>query len=85
MNAVFYKAKANKPATTAAPLTNFCAAAPVNLGAGGLVPVELGPPVEPVELATMTKFAQVNLVALAVWMTIDRFPKNVAGPCWVEV
>lgn len=85
-----YKAKATKPATTAAPLINFCTAAPVKVAIGGLIGVALVPPAPPVGvlvafIPTITKLAQVNLVALAVWTTIDRFPKKLAGPGCVEV
>lgn len=80
-----YKAKANSPARMAAVLTKLWEAAPVKVGRGGLVGVEFELPTfaESVELwdsDTSSKLAQVNRVVLAVWTTIERLPKKLAGP-----
>lgn len=51
MHASFaYSAKATKPATSAAPLTNFCTAAPVKLGMAGLELVGLALAAPPLPL-----------------------------------
>ena len=59
----------------------------LGLGGVGRPPVVPAPPVllvafEPEELRT--KFAQVRRVALEVWNTIERLPRNAPGPCLVD-
>lgn len=70
-------------------LTNAVAAPPVK-GAGGVDPTTVPLPLDevPLELVLFplvrVKLAQVKRVALLVWKTMDRLPKKLAGPWWVE-
>lgn len=75
---------------TAPALMSVAAALPVKGDGTGLDPVTVPlPPDEvPLELVPLplvrVKLAQVRRVVLLVWMTIDRLPKKLAGPCAVE-
>ncbi len=82
-----YKKKATRPAATAPRLMILAAAPPVNVAAGGL---GLGMVllVDLVELLTeplvRVKLAHVRRVVLLVWILMERLPRKLPRPAWVE-
>ena len=80
-----YNKNATRPAATALMLTNVVLALPRN-GFGVVVDVvEFEPEVELLQLLlTSSKLAQARRVVFALWTLIERLPRKLPRPAWVE-
>ena len=80
-----YNKNATRPAATAPMLTNVVLALPRN-GFGLVVDVvELEPEVELLQvLLTSSKLAHARRVVFALWMLMERLPRKLPKPAWVE-
>lgn len=76
---------AKTPAATAPMLTNIVLALPRNgFGVGDKV-VELDPMVELLQVVlTSLKLAQARRVTFELWTLMERFPRKLPRPAWVE-
>ena len=81
-----YNKNARKPAPTAPMLTNVVVAPPRNgVGVAVVDVVALEPEVELLQLLlTSSKLAQARRVVFALWMLMERLPRKLPRPAWVE-